>query len=96
MSEEITRERDELDEVIDRCKMIERTGLSRDELHQRVQKATICLNMAHCLSDVIETLVMDAECILQPFGATFDTLQTIIESPSGRTEMRQAVLYRFV
>ena len=37
-----------------------------------VQKATMCLNMAHCLSDVIETLVMDAECILRPFGATFE------------------------
>lgn len=72
MSEEITRERDELDEVIDRCKMMERTGLSRDELHQRVQKATICLNIAHCLADVCETLVMDSEAILRPFGATFE------------------------
>ena len=95
MAEE-KRERDELDDVIDRCDMIQTTGKSREDLHKMVEKATVCLNMAHCLSDVIETLVMDAECILQPFGATFDTLQTIIESPSGRTEMRQAVLYRFV
>lgn len=67
-----TRERDELDDVIDRCHMIERTGLTRDELHKRVEKATMCLNIAHCLADVIETLVMDAEGILRPFGATFE------------------------
>ena len=66
------RVRDELDNVIDRCKMIETTGKSREELHKMVQKATMCLNMAHCLSDVIETFVMDAECILRPFGATFE------------------------
>jgi hypothetical protein len=70
MAEE--RERDELDDVIDRCKMIEKTGKTREELHKRVEKATLCLNMAHCLSDVIETLVMDAESILRPFGATFE------------------------
>ena len=48
------------------------TGKSREELHKMVEKATMCLNMAHCLSDVIETLMMDAECILRPFGATFE------------------------
>ena len=73
MSEEKNeRPRDELDDVIDRCDMMARTGLTRDELHKRVEKATLCLNMAHCLSDVIETLVMDAEGILRPFGATFE------------------------
>lgn len=72
MCEETTRERDELDDVIDRCKMIERTGMTREELHKRVEKATYCLNIANCLSDVIETLVMDAESILWPFGATFE------------------------
>jgi len=71
MAEE-TRERDELDDVIDRCDMTQTTGKSREELHSMVEKATVCLNMAHCLSDVIETLVMDAECILRPFGATFE------------------------
>lgn len=71
MSEE-TRERDELDDVIDRCDMIKTTGKSREELHKMVEKATLCLNIAHCLSDVIETLVMDAECILRSFGATFE------------------------
>lgn len=66
------RDRDELDDVIDRCNMIQTTGKSREELHRMVHKATMCLNMAHCLSDVIETLVMDAESILRPFGATFE------------------------
>ena len=66
------RQRDELDDVIDRCGMIDKTGKSREELHRMVQKATICLNMAYCLADVCETLVMDAECILRPFGATFE------------------------
>ena len=72
MSEREERLRDELDDVIDRCCMIERTGLSREELHKHVEKATMCLNIAHCLSDVVETLVMDAESILRPFGATFE------------------------
>ena len=71
-SDEEPRERDELDDLIDRCDMIQTTGKSREELHRMVEKATMCLNMAHCLSDVIETLVMDAECILRPFGATFE------------------------
>jgi len=66
------RERDELDDVIDRCDMIQTTGKSREELHRMVEKATICLNMAYCLADVCETLVMDAESILRPFGATFE------------------------
>lgn len=66
------RKRDELDDVIDRCDMLSKTGLSRDELHKRVEKATLCLNLAHCLADVIETLVMDSESILRPFGATFE------------------------
>ena len=70
MSEQ--RKRDALDDVIDRCQMMQRTGLSRDELHKRVEKATMCLNIASCLADVIETMVMDAECILRPFGATFE------------------------
>ena len=67
-----TRERDELDDLIDRCEMIQTTGKSREELHEMVRKATMCLNMAHCLADVIESLVMDAEAILRPFGATFE------------------------
>ena len=66
------RPHDGLDDVIDRCGMIDKTGKSREELHRMVQKATICLNMAYCLADVCETLVMDAECILRPFGATFE------------------------
>ena len=66
------RKRDELDDVIDRCKMLDCTGLTRDELHKRVEKATMCLNIAHCLADVCETLIMDAESILRPFGATFE------------------------
>ena len=70
--EEVTRERDEVDDVIDRCKMIERTGLSREELHAKVEKALMCLNLTRVLADVIETLVMDAEAILRPFGATFE------------------------
>ena len=69
---EVTRERDELDDVIDRCQMIERLGISRDELHKRVEKATLCLNIASCMADVIETLVMDSECLLRQLGATFE------------------------
>ena len=69
---EITKERDELDDVIDRCQMTERLGISRDELHKRVEKATLCLNIASCLADVVETLVMDSECLLRQLGATFE------------------------
>ena len=71
MDEEV-RERDELDNVIDRCGMIQKTGKTREELHKLVEKATLCLNIAYCLADVCETLVMDAEWILKPFGAHFE------------------------
>ena len=70
MNEE--RERDELDDVIDRCKMIERTGKSREELHAIVKKATMCMNIACCLTDVVDTFLMDVETLLVPFGATFE------------------------
>lgn len=72
MTDEAERKRDELDDVIDRCKMIERTGLTREQLHKRVEKSTMCLNIASCLADVIETIVMDSEAILRPLGATFE------------------------
>ena len=66
------RERDALDDVIDRCNIMPHTTLSRDEVHKRLAKANTCLNLASCLADVIETLVMDSECILRQFGATFE------------------------
>ena len=65
-------DRDGIDAVIDRCGMMDRTGLTREQIHHRVEKATMCLNLSHCLADVIETLVMDSESILRPFGATFE------------------------
>jgi hypothetical protein len=64
--------RKKLDEIIDRCGMMSKTGLSREELYKSVNKATMCLNIASCLADVIETLVMDSESILRHFGATFE------------------------
>lgn len=65
------RHPDELDGVIDRCGMMDKTGLTREQIHKYVHKATLCLNIASCLADVCETLVMDAEGILRHFGATF-------------------------
>ena len=84
----MTRERDELDDVIDRCDMIQTTGKSREELHKMVEKATVCLNMAHCLSDVIETLVMETSewgRITQLLTQLRHELQENADSPVLRT-----------
>lgn len=65
-------QRDAIDDLIDRCKMVERTGKTREEIHKTISKAVICLNLAHVLADVCESLVMDSEDILHRFGATFE------------------------
>lgn len=66
------RPRDELDDAIDRCRMEARTGLTHDALHRRIRKATLCLNIAYCLADVMESLVMDADSLLAVYGASLE------------------------
>ena len=68
----VNEQRDPIDELIDRCKVMERTQRSREDIHSTITKAITCLNLAHVLADVCETLVMDSECLLMPIGATFE------------------------
>lgn len=63
---------DGVDAIIDRFKMTEKTGLSREEIHHLVKKGMVLVNMCNTLADVIDYLVTDAECTLQPFGATLE------------------------
>lgn len=62
---------DGLDAIIDRYDMTTKCQLSREEIRFRVRKAMVLLNLSHCLADVADYMVTDAECILTPFGATF-------------------------
>lgn len=62
---------DGVDEIIDRFRMTEKTGMTREEIKHGVKKAMVLLNLAHTLADTIDYLVTDAEGILQPLGATF-------------------------
>lgn len=70
---EITsQEHDELDMIIDTFQMEAKTGKSRDELRHLVKKGMICLNLAYCLTDVIDWLIFDCDAALGPFGASLE------------------------
>lgn len=72
-NEEMEKEKnyeDGVDAVIDRLKMTEKTSMSREEIHRLVKKGMVLVNLSTTLADVIDSLVMDAECTLQPYGAT--------------------------
>lgn len=64
--------RDELDTLIDKYHMTERTGKSREEILKMLKKAMTCLNLAHCMCDVMEWLIFDADCSLAPFDASLE------------------------
>ena len=66
------RDRDEFDEMIDRFDMEAKTGKSREELHKLVRKAMTCLNLAYCLTDVIDWLIIDCEGSLQAVCAPLE------------------------
>lgn len=70
--EEIIAKRDaKIDQMIDRYHMIEKCGQSRERLHRRVQRSMVLNNMAFVFADVANSLLMDAEAELRPFGASF-------------------------
>lgn len=69
---DVVRERDSIDDAIDRCELMEHTLKSREEVHWLIKRAVTCMNLAHVLADVCETLVLDCESILRPVGAQFE------------------------
>ena len=70
--EEAIKKRDEkIDKIIDRFDMTRTCSLSREEIHKRVVKAMVCLNMSYVLADVTNSMRIDAEACLMPFGVAF-------------------------
>ena len=67
-----TNEHDEMDDIIERFQMEARTGRSREELRALVHKGLTCLNLAYCLTDVIDWLIFDTDSTLGPFGASLE------------------------
>jgi len=65
-------ENEAIDRIIDAFSMEKKTGRSRDELHALVWKGMTCLNLAYCLTDVIDWLLFDADATLSPFGAALE------------------------
>ena len=65
-------ERDEFDAIIDRFDMEAKTGRSREELRKLVHKGMIRLNLAYCMTDVIDWLIFDVDTTLGPFGAALE------------------------
>lgn len=56
-----------IDDIIDKYKVIEKTGMTREELHKQIFKATTCMSLAYMLTDVADSLLMDADSIFKPF-----------------------------
>ena len=67
MSDEV-RERDALDEFIDRYRLIELTGKDRETLHKGIDKATALLNLCHMLAGVIDWLMLDVDGTIRSLG----------------------------
>jgi hypothetical protein len=63
---------DELDMIIERFDMEAKTGRTHEELRKLVHKGMTCLNLAYCLTDVIDWLIFDVDATLGPFGAALE------------------------
>lgn len=65
------KQRSEIDAMIDKFKMTDKTSLTREQIHLRIRRATVTSNLALVLADVVNTLLMDTEADLKIFGAIF-------------------------
>lgn len=70
--EEWTEERRRAyDEIIDKYDMTRRCAMSREAIYRRVERAMVSLNLAHIMSDVVNSLVLDVEDQLKPMCVAF-------------------------
>lgn len=69
--EAIAKRDAEIEEMIDRFKMTEKCGLSRDAIREKVLRGMVLNNLAFILADVANTFLMDMEEELKPFGVAF-------------------------
>lgn len=70
--EEKIRQRDaEIDVIIDRFRMEEKCGLTREQIRQRVIKGMVSTNLAHVMADAANSLLLDAEDVLKPMMVSF-------------------------
>lgn len=59
-------------EMIDRFEMEKKCSFSREYLYKKVLRAMVLNNLAFVIADVANTLLLDCEHELEPFGAVFD------------------------
>lgn len=71
MSEE-TRERDAIDEFIDRYQLERLTGKNRETLRKGIDKSAMLLNLCHMLAGVIDWLLLDTEATVRSMGVPKD------------------------
>ena len=69
--EAIAKRDAEIEEMIDRFKMTEKCGLSRDAIREKVLRGMVLNNLAFILADVANTFLMDMEAELKPLGVAF-------------------------
>ena len=70
--ERLRKREADIDAMIDRFRMMDKCGKTREELHEIINKAMICNNFAFVLADVANTFLMDCEKSLETFGIAFD------------------------
>jgi len=70
--EDRMRRRDaEIDAMIDRYRMEQRCGMTRQEIRDTVLRCMVLNNLAFVLADVADTFLMDCESGLSRFGVAF-------------------------
>lgn len=70
--EERIQQRDaEIDAMIDKFDMTSKCSMTREQIHRRIVRSMVCVNLAHVLADVANTLLMDAEAEMKPMQVSF-------------------------
>ena len=58
--------------IIDRFKLDEVTGKTRDELCKQIEKALVSLNLSYVLADVVDTLMLDCESVMRELSVEYE------------------------
>lgn len=95
-----TRDR-EIDAVIDRFGMVEKSGLTREQIRERVERSMVYNNMLYVLIDTCNSFLMDMEDELKPLGvgmnnkdkATFDKMYCRVKDACRATEKFAKPIY---
>jgi hypothetical protein len=56
--------RKQWDEIIDALRLLEATGLTREELHKNIETAAVMMDLTTVLADVIDSMLLDIDDLL--------------------------------